>query len=121
MGQRSLMQGLVSRIAVGVFGLLTIAMLLLAVFDERGALAVHDRRQELDNVNKEIEKAIEDNARHRKTIEDLRYNRQEIERRAREELKLVRPGEIIIELPESTAPARKDQPSAEKDSSQEQK
>ena len=44
MGQRKVTQGLVSRIAIGVFGLLTVAMILLAVFDERGALALGKRR-----------------------------------------------------------------------------
>ena len=114
------MQGLVSRIAIGVFGLLTIAMLLLAVFDERGALAVQHRRQELDNLNKDIEKAEEDNDRYRKTIENLRSNPDEIERRAREEFNLVREGEVIIKLPE-TAPAKKDQPATDKESPNTQK
>lgn len=98
------MQGLVSRIAIGVFGLLTVAMLLLAVFDERGALAVQKRRQELEQLNKEIAKATEDNNAHRKTIEELRHDRRAIERRAREELKLVKPGEIVIELPDTQGP-----------------
>ena len=47
MGQRKIMQGLVPRIAIGVFGLLTVAMILLAIFDERGALALGKRREEL--------------------------------------------------------------------------
>ena len=120
MGQRSLMQGLVSRIAIGVFGLLTVAMILLAVFDERGALAVQKRRQELEQLNKEIAKAAEDNDSHRKTIEELRHDRRAIERRAREELKLVKPGEIVIELPDTEAPPKND-PSKEKDSSEPEK
>jgi cell division protein FtsB len=102
------MQGLVSRIAIGVFGLMTIAMLLLAVFDERGALALQERRQELEKLNKEIEKAIEDNNAYRKTIEQLRYDPKAIERLAREELKLVKPGEIMIELPDTSAPSKED-------------
>jgi cell division protein FtsB len=112
------MQGLVSRIAVGVFGLLTVAMLLLAVFDERGALAIRERRLEKEKLQQEIDKAIKDNERHLQEIKDLRHNPQYIERKAREELKLVRPGEIILELPE--VPTKKD-PSSEKDSSTEQK
>ena len=113
------MQGLVSRIAIGVFGLLTVAMLLLAVFDERGALAVQRRRQELEQLNKEIAKATEDNNAHRKTIEELRHDPRAIERRAREELKLVRPGEIVIELPDTQTP--QNDSSKEKDSSDTEK
>jgi cell division protein FtsB len=112
------MQGLVSRIAVGVFGLLTIAMLLLAVFDERGALAIRQRRLEKEKLQQEIDKAVQENERHRQEIKDLRHNPQYIERKAREELKLVKPGEIVLELPD--APAKNDQ-AREKDSSSEQK
>jgi cell division protein FtsB len=108
------MQGLVSRIAVGVFGLLTVAMLLLAVFDERGALAIRQRRIEKEKLQQEIDKAIKENERHQQEIKDLRHNPQYIERKAREELKLVREGEIILELPE--APSKIDQ-STEKDTS----
>ena len=99
------MQGLVSRIAVGVFGLLTVAMILLAIFDERGALALGKRRQTLQDLNKTIDNATEQNEKIRKDIEDLRHNREAIERRAREQLKLVKPGEIVIQTPEPVAPA----------------
>jgi cell division protein FtsB len=110
------MQGLVSRIAVGVFGLLTVAMLLLAVFDERGALAVRERRMEKEKLQQEIDKINEDNKRHREEIDNLQHNPDYIERRAREDFKLVKPGEIILEL---QAPAAKEQP-AEKISPGEQ-
>ena len=114
------MQGLVSRIAIGVFGLLTVAMLLLAIFDERGALAVQERHQVLEQLNQEIDKAVTDNESHRKTIQGLQHDRGEIERRAREQLKLVRPGEIVIELPDTQTPS-KNEPSKEKDSSDTEK
>jgi len=110
------MQGLVSRIAVGVFGLLTVAMLLLAVFDERGALAVRERRMEKEKLQQEIDKINEDNKRHREEIDNLQHNPDYIERRAREDFKLVKPGEIILEL---QVPAAKEQP-AEKVSPGEQ-
>jgi cell division protein FtsB len=110
MGQRKVTQGLLSRIAIGVFGLLTVAMILLAVFDERGALALDKRSQELNDLNKDIDTAIEQNEKTRKEIEDLRHNRDAIERRAREQLKLVKPGEIVIQTPEPDAPARSKQP-----------
>jgi len=118
MGQRGVMQGLVSRIAVGVFGLLTVSMILLAVFDEHGVLAVRERKQQLEKLNQEIEKAIEDNERYQIEIEGLRKDPDVIERIGREEWKLIRPGEVMIELPDTSAPSKKDQPT-EKDSSKE--
>ncbi|HET9943515.1 MAG TPA: septum formation initiator family protein [Terriglobia bacterium] len=120
MGQRTVMQGLVSRIAVGVFGLLTVAMLLLAIFDERGALAARDRKLELENINREIEQAEKDNQALEQEIEDLRHSEEEVERRGREIFKLVKPDEVMIELPEAPTPSKKDQP-GKKDSSKEKK
>lgn len=108
MGQRKVMQGLVSRIAIGVFGLLTVAMILLAIFDERGALALSKRRQELHNLQEDIKDATDQNKKYEKEIKELRQDRDAIERRARERLKLVKPGEIVIETPETPAPLIKD-------------
>ena len=103
MGQRKVTQGLIPRIAIGVFGLLTVAMILLAIFDERGALALSKRRQELHNLQDEIKTATEKNKKFEQEIQELRHDRDAIERRARERLKLVKPGEIVIEMPDATA------------------
>ena len=48
------MQGVIVRIAVAVFGLLTVAMMLLAVFNEKGALQVHERANKLSAIESEI-------------------------------------------------------------------
>ena len=48
------MQGVIVRIALGVFGLLTVAMLLLAVFNDKGALKVHARANKLTAIESEI-------------------------------------------------------------------
>jgi cell division protein FtsB len=98
MGERKVTQGLLPRIAIGVFGLMTVAMILLAVFDERGALVLRQRRQELDQLQIDIEKTHEENERIQKEIEGLRSDPRVIEKRAREQFKLVKPGEIMIDL-----------------------
>jgi cell division protein FtsB len=110
MGQRKVTQGLVSRIAIGVFGLLTIAMILLAIFDERGALALNKRRQDLQSLQTDITTATEQNKKYEKEIEELRHDSDAIERRARERLKLVKPDEIVIETPEPATPTPSHQP-----------
>ena len=112
------MQGLVSRIAVGVFGLLTVAMILLAVFDDRGAIALREQRQKRDDLSAGIAAATQQNADLRKEVGDLRSNRREIERRAREQMMLVKPGEIVIQMPKKQPP-RKQTP-AKNPSEQEQ-
>ena len=48
-------------IALGVFGCLTVAMLLLAVFNDKGAVAVYDQSLKLQVVEKENQNLIAEN------------------------------------------------------------
>jgi cell division protein FtsB len=98
------MEGLIARIAVGVFGLITVALLLLAIFNDHGMLAIHQNNLKLEQIKAENDALIKENEQIRKDIRDLRYNPAAIEKKAREELKLVKPGEIIIVTP--SAPAK---------------
>jgi cell division protein FtsB len=93
------MQGLIPRIAVGVIGLMTVGMLLLAVFDPHGALAVRQQRAKLEQVTAEVDALTEKNAELRKEIDNLRSDEATIERIAREELGLVKPGEVVLRAP----------------------
>jgi cell division protein FtsB len=93
------MQGLLPRIAVGVFGLLTVGMLLLAVFDPHGALAVRKQHAKRDQVNSEVDGLTKENEQLKKEIDQLRHDPATIERIAREQLKLVKPNEIILVEP----------------------
>jgi len=93
------MQGLLPRIAVGVFGLLTVGMLLLAVFDPHGALAVRKQHAKRDQVKSEVDGLTKENEQLKKEIDQLRHDPATIERIAREQLKLVKPNEIILVEP----------------------
>jgi cell division protein FtsB len=95
------MQGLIVRIALGVFGLLTVAMLLLAIFNERGLLQVHARANKLTAIETEISRLEAENKQLNGDIQALRSDRATIEKFAREELKLVKPGEIVLVTPEN--------------------
>src|SRR5262245_57153155 len=112
MGQRNIMQGLVSRIAVGVFGLLTVAMVLLAIFDDRGALSVRAQRQKRDQLKTDVLAAQKQNEEYRKEIEGYRHDPAAIEKLAREKLKLVKPDEIVMQLPEEGTPSKEQPPAA---------
>ena len=96
-----MMQGFIVRIALGVLGLLTVAMLLLAVFNDKGALQVHAKSKQLETMNEEITAIEVENERLAEEIKSLRHDPTTIERLAREELKLVKPGEIVLVTPES--------------------
>jgi cell division protein FtsB len=96
-----MMQGVIVRIALGVFGLLTVAMLLLAVFNDKGALKVHAQANKLTAIEADIEKLDAENKKLNSEIQALRSDPSTIEKFAREELKLVKPGEIVLVTPEN--------------------
>jgi cell division protein FtsB len=100
MDDRSLMKGLLVRIALGVFGLLTIAVLVLAVFNDKGVLQVRAQSKKLTTVQDEVNTIDAENKQLTKEIQALRTDPTTIERLAREELKLVKPGEIVLVSPE---------------------
>jgi cell division protein FtsB len=94
------MQGLIVRIALGVFGLLTFAILLLAVFNDKGALQVHVQSEKLAAIESEISQIDSENKKLTEEIQALRSDPTTIEKFAREELKLVKPGEVVLVSPE---------------------
>jgi cell division protein FtsB len=95
------MQGLIVRIALGVFGLLTVAMLLLAIFNDRGMLEVHARSRKLSTIETEVSRLEAENKQLNAEIQALRSDPATIEKFAREELKLVKPGEVVLVTPEN--------------------
>ncbi len=94
------MKGLLVRIALGVFGLLTVAVLVLTVFNDKGVLQVRAQSQKLTAVQGEVAELDAENKQLTKEIQALRTDPTTIERLAREELKLVKPGEIVLVSPE---------------------
>jgi cell division protein FtsL len=96
-----MMQGVIVRIALGVFGVLTVAMLLLAIFNDKGALQVRSQSQKLSTLEAEIKKLENENKQLTDEIQALRSDPATIEKFAREELKLVKPGEIVLVAPDN--------------------
>ena len=94
------MQGLIVRIALGVFGLLTVAVLVLAVFNDKGVLQVHTQSSKLAAIETEVAQIDAGNKELTKEIQRLRTDPSMIEQLAREELKLVKPGEVVLVTPE---------------------
>ena len=94
------MQGVIVKIALGVFGSLTVAVVLLAVFNDKGSLQVRAQAEKLTTLESEINNLDTQNKQLTRDIEALRSDPNTIEKFAREELKLVKPGEIILVTPE---------------------
>jgi cell division protein FtsB len=95
------MQAVIVRIALGVFGLLTVAMLLLAIFNDKGAIQVHAQANKLAAIEADVSKLSAENSALSSEIQKLRTDPTTIEKFAREELKLVKPGEVVIQIPEN--------------------
>jgi len=87
------------RVGLGVFGLLTLGTLVLSLISDRGLLEVGRKGAEFAELQAHIQTLETGNIALVQEIRNLRSEPSEIERRAREELKLVRPGEVILVLP----------------------
>jgi len=96
---RSLTQDIIVRIALGVCGLLMVAVLMLAVFNDRGLIQVQEKSKKLAGIETEISKIDAENKALTKEIHNLRTDPATIEKLAREELKLVKPGEVVLVTP----------------------
>jgi len=93
------MKGLINQIALVVFGVLAIATLLLAVFNDHGLLKVHAQSQKLANIETDVAKLQAENKALTDEIHALKTDPTTIEKLAREELRLVKPGEVVLVTP----------------------
>jgi cell division protein FtsB len=83
--------------AVTLFGvILLIALLVGSLFGDRGLLQLASQRERAEVMAREIEEMREENRRLAREIEALRADPRAIERLAREELGLARPGEKVF-------------------------
>ena len=76
----------------------------VAVFGDRGVLQLWRLRTELETLHHDVATLEAENARLSHAIADLRDNPAVIERIAREELGLVRPGERVLRFPRRPRP-----------------
>ena len=103
MDNRSVKDNLVHRIALGVFGLLVVAMLLLAVFNDKGMMQVRAQAKALSGLESDISRIEAENKALSDEIHALRTDPAKIEKLAREELRLVKPGEVVLVTPSDNA------------------
>jgi cell division protein FtsB len=96
----SLQQYIRRRIGFFVCCFLTLGILLLAVFKDKGWLDVRARAKHLKGIESQVSDIEVENQRLMVEIQALRTDPAAIEKIAREQLKLVKPGEVVIILPE---------------------
>ena len=95
------------RFFLGLLGLALLALVVHTLFGEHGYLELRRRHQELEHLRSEIQRLEEENHRLAEQIKALKTDPRAIERAAREELKMARPGEKVIALPNSPPGERK--------------
>jgi cell division protein FtsB len=112
-GQRPVPSGTVRRTASLLLTLALLGLLVHDLFSEHGFLAMRRSQKEAQRLRLEIQKINEENRNLAEQIRALKSDPRTIERIAREEMGLVRPGELIYKLPakppepsKSQAPSR---------------
>jgi len=85
-------------------GLLAVLLLVNELAGENGYWARQGRRRQAQALLDENEKLRQDNQRLTRRIQELRSDPEAIEKQAREQLRLGRPGEVVVTLPPSGAP-----------------
>ena len=97
------------KLMLAALGLGLLALAVHTVFGEHGYLALRRQQREMDRMQQEIQRLEEENKRLADEIESLKADPRAVERVAREQLKMARPGERVITIPENPpAPADAD-------------
>lgn len=80
--------------------LVCVALIVHEIFGEHGYLALRRERKQYDVLQQQIQQLQEENQKLEKQIKDLKTDPHAIEKLAREQMKLAKPGETIYTLPE---------------------
>ena len=83
----------------GVGGLLLVLLCVQQIMGEHGQLKMRQRQREVQQLELEVSHLEKENQRLEQHVQRLWSDPAAIERLAREEMKLARPGEIIFTLP----------------------
>ncbi len=92
------------RLWMSLIGLGLLALAVHSVFGDHGYLALRRQRQEMQRLETEIQRLEEENRRLTQEIQELKSDPRAVERAAREQLKMARPGERVITLPQENPP-----------------
>src|SRR5208337_35360 len=88
------------RNAAYVLVLVCIALLVHEIFGPHGFLALRQEKKEVESLRQQIQQLQRENEQLDKRIKALQSDPKAIERLAREQMRMARPGEIIYTLPE---------------------
>ncbi len=87
-----------------ILALALFALLVHDVFGQHGFIAMRRTQKEIDQIREQIGKLNDENKSLSAQVTSLKSDPKSIERIAREEMGLARPGEMIFKLPDSPKP-----------------
>ena len=88
------------RNAIYVLVLLCVALIVHEVFGQHGFLAMRRQHKEVEALQQQMQRLQQENLELEKQINALRTDPKAIERVAREQMRMARPGEIIYTMPD---------------------
>jgi cell division protein FtsB len=97
-----------------ILGLALFALLVHDIFGAHGFIAMRRTQKEIEQIREQIGKLNSDNKSLSSQVNSLKTDPKAIERIAREEMGLARPGEIIYKLPDSAKPGDPQKPDSPK-------
>jgi len=84
-----------------LLGLLLFALVVHDIFGTHGYLAMRRTQREINKVKANIEQLNKENVQLEEEVKQLKSDPRKIEKIARDELGLAKPGEVIIKIPQS--------------------
>jgi cell division protein FtsB len=87
------------RNAILALALVIMVLVVHEIFGPHGYLALRRQKQQYESLERQIERLSKQNQQLDQKIKSLKNNPQAIEKQAREQLHLVRPGEYVYVLP----------------------
>ena len=94
-------QTLLRHYGPALLGLLVLILVVHDIFGTHGYLAMRRTQQEIKKVNADLDQLNEENLQLEQEVRELKTDPHKIEKIARDELGLARPGEVIIKIPRS--------------------
>lgn len=92
------------RNAIFVLALLSLVMFMHEIFGRNGYLTLRHQKMEHTRLQQQIQALSQQNQQLEQKINGLKHNPEAVERQARDQLHLAKPGELIYMLPDKTPP-----------------
>lgn len=101
MDAREKFDSLLKQYGAALLGLLVLVLVVHDVFGTHGFLAMRRTQSEINKVEADLDQLNKENLLLEQEVRELKTDPHKIEKIARDELGLARPGEVIIKIPQS--------------------